>query len=68
MPGVGGKWTWGVGGNGMPFEYDVEGNDETLPVAPGAPEAEGTCGQEPYACDRYALGREEDLRDGRGGG
>lgn len=65
MPGVGGKWTWGVGGNGMPL--GVEGDNPGVPIAPG--EFDGTWGQEPYAWERWARGREEeDLREGRGRG
>ena len=58
MPGVGGKWTWGVGGSGIPV----------VPMAPG--ELDGTWGQEPYAWERWARvpREEEDLREGRGRG
>ena len=82
MPDIGGKWTCGVGGNGMmPLALGVAagyddgenagesaGESAGVPRALGAPD--GTWGQEPYACawERYARGRDEDLREGRGSG
>lgn len=35
MPGDGGKWTWGVGGNGIPFGEDVADNAGVPIVADG---------------------------------
>ena len=61
MPGDGGKWTCGVGGNGIPFGHD---GADGVPIAAVVPD--GTWGQEPYAWGRYCLGREEDLREERG--
>jgi hypothetical protein len=65
MPGDGGKWTWGVGGNGMLFGHDVGDNAEVAIAVDGP---DGAWGQEPYAWERWARGREEDLREGRGSG
>lgn len=65
MPGDGGKWTCGMGGNGMPFGHDAA--DAEAPIVAGWPD--GTWGQEPYAWgERYGLGRVEDLREERGRG
>jgi hypothetical protein len=54
MPGVG-KWTWGVGSNGVPFRHDNGG----IPIMVGG--LDGTWGwgwgQEPYAWEKYTQGQ-----------
>lgn len=47
MPGDGGKWTCGVGGNGMPLGHDAVGDNAGVPIAADGPDV--GWGQEPYA-------------------
>jgi len=52
---MGGNWTWGVGGNRMPFRHDVADN-AGVPIMVDGPHGTWgwSWGPEPYAWKRYA--------------